>query len=61
MSLFCWNLSLILVSLLNMSALKCLILSVEICKILWKVEEWRKHDMYFTKSAIYVFTSNSFL
>jgi len=44
-----------------MLTFKCLILSVEIHKILWKVKEWREHIIYFTKSIIYVFTSNSFV
>jgi len=51
-SLFCWNLSLILVSLLKMLVLKCLILNVVICKPHWKVKRFREHKMYSVESTI---------
>jgi len=49
---FCWNLSLILVSLWKMLVFKCLILKVVICKPLWKVKRLREHNMYSAESAI---------
>jgi len=52
----------ILESLLKMLVLKCLILSVEICSILWKLKRMKRtQHLYFTKSTIYVFTSNSLI
>jgi len=52
-SLFCWNLSLILVSLLNMLVLKCLILRV-FASLIENSKEWREDKMYATKSSVCV-------
>jgi len=47
MSLFCWNLSLILVSLLKMLVTKCLILSVKVCKTIWKLKRIKRTQHVF--------------
>jgi len=50
------GLNYILESLLKMLVLKCFILNVEICSILWNLKEWREHNTCILPNQLYMFS-----